>query len=543
MRIGTDVGRRLRDAALLAGDAQAEADADLIIQTARCENFTVAPDVVGEFGELFDALFTKSVLSSSRLCPSYVARSASKSRKRVGAVIHAVEKLPGERWWLATLTMPTLIGAGVELSFDIFDDALSRLRKGKWWKDKVRAALKGEEFTLGDSRRLESEGRAWDFEQDGYHVHAHVMSLAVEIGWSGLGEQWKRCLLRAAQKFDVAMEFKTKHGRPVVDVRLVTTKRQGKRTISEEGAIFEVCKYMVKGSEFSKVPASQLLEVERTLRGRRMVELWGDLNNRKGSEGGARVKRESDAIAGHAAPTIEDRLNALYGNAEVDHARGIDDMALWQQARGELYVCLELEPETSAALLTRTAYLDEREQLTARAARGSPLKVQKRRARPLRLIGAQMIAEGRRIEWKEMLLEVARQRREWRESDLIRRFPHNVFRGLDGSMRYGLCVNPATAFESGALYGHRVGLKTYLEDRASDIAKARYKTRASSERFERRQRRVGLDWQCSAWARADAEWETYVNGCEEGEQAGREKSWQAWYAIEGERRKSRLAVT
>jgi hypothetical protein len=154
-----------------------------------------------------------------------------------------------------------------------------------------------------------------------------------------------------------------------------------------------------------------------------------------------------------------------------------------------------------------------------------------------------MIAEGRRAEWKEMLAEVARQRRAWRESDLIRRFPHNVFRGLDGSVRYGLCVNPATAFERGAMYGHRVGLKTYLEDRASDIAKARYKTRASSERFERRRRRVGLDWQCSAWSRADAEWETYINGCEEGEQAGREKSWQAWYGIEGERRRSRLAVT
>ncbi len=465
MRIGSDVGERLRVAALAAGDAQAEADADLIIATAHYENFKTVADVPNEFGERFGGLFTLSVLSSSRLCPSYVAKSASKARKRMGDVIQTVEKKRGERWWLVTLTAPTLIGVGLNLSFEIFDNALVRLRKCKWWKDRVPGAIKGEEFTLGDKRRLEKESRAWDFERDGYHVHAHVMALAVEIGWDGLGEEWRKCLLAASHEHGVAMQFNTSHGRPVVDVRLVTSKKRGERTISTQGAIFEVCKYLVKGSEFSKVPASQLLEVERTLRGRRMVELWGALNKRRGSTAGTRGKSKAERTETQPAQAIE------------QHSGGEPEASGTQ---------LEYVHESELLTVGETRKL-----LTAKKTRGSPDKLKKRRAEPLRKIGARMIAEGRRAEWKEMIEQVAEARREWRESDLIRRFPFCVFRyvGADEDARkvYGLCVNPSSAFDDSEMYGHRIGFKAYGEDHAAERAEADYRTQSSAECFERKQ--------------------------------------------------------
>ncbi len=176
-RLGVEIGAQLNRAALACGDDDAEAVAGLITESANPKNVVVGFDVYNEFGEMFDALFVLALMSSSRLCQSYVADSARRARKKVLARIEAYKpRSDSERLRLLTLTMPKFKGVGLAKTFAIFDDAWRRFRKCKWWRARIRAACKGEEFTLGDVKKLKREGRAWNFEQDGYHVHAHILA-------------------------------------------------------------------------------------------------------------------------------------------------------------------------------------------------------------------------------------------------------------------------------------------------------------------------------------------------------------------------------
>ncbi len=439
--LGLDVGARLRDAARAVGDSQALADSYLISESARIENYFITPHMVGEFGEDYEGLFTLTTLSTSRLCPNYVADRAHASRKIVKERVRGTSRRVGLSHKLATLTKPKLIGAGIELDFKVFDDALVRLRKSKWWTDRVVAAVKGEEVTLGDKKRLEKEKRRWDFVTDGYHVHAHILVYGKHLDWEELGGEWKKWLMKAAKKYDVTLEFNTKHGRPVVDVQKIEARERDDRDISEEAAVFEVCKYVVKGSEFARVPASQLIDVDRALRGRRMLEFWGEYNNRKGSK-----------------------------------KRGADE-------------------SREAA----NAYLDEKKQLTAKSDSKKLQKPRKPRSRSLRESGAELCAqkwvasprkrrgeegedewvewtaiEKGEVVWASMVEEVGRQRRDWRKSDLISRFPFNIFYRIDSKeVLYGMSVNPASAFESDEQRTLRTDFKFDLGERLEQVTEDR----------------------------------------------------------------------
>jgi hypothetical protein len=442
--LGASVGAKLRDAAVPAADADALAISDLITEAASLRNFGIASELYNEFGESFEGLFVLAPLSSSRLDPNYVAECARRSRRRVKeklapVVLKYQEELRRRELYLSlvTLTMPTLIGAGMCKTFDVFDDAWRRLRKSLWWKDRVKGGLKGEECTLGDKKRQEREGRPWDFNRDGYHVHAHIMGVMSWLNWTQLGDEWKRCLEASARKHGARMEFATSHGRPVVDVRQVLNRRRGGRSVTFDAAVFEVCKYLVKGSDFARIPAHHLIEVEQTLRGRRMVELLGECNNRKGS---ARGRGEAKAEA-EAAQIERQRRAERAAEAE----RFLDEAeAHWQAVRGKQHT-LDGPWLTTFALACAKRYVHETAQLTEGQPRDGTIRPKKRRAPPLRLVGAEMIRRGLRAEWLVMLKAVAGLRREWRKCDLARRYPHAEFRTLDGGRWFGLLANPASA--------------------------------------------------------------------------------------------------
>ncbi len=394
---------------------------------------------------MFDGLFILTLMSSSRLCQSYVAEAAKRARKKVLERIQSYAPKRGEKLRLVTLTMPTIKGVGLEKTFEIFDDAWRRFRKCAWWRKRVRGGCKGEEFTLGDKKRLEDEHRAWDFELDGYHVHAHILVWSEWLVWTELGEQWAIFLERAAKKKGVEMKFATSHGRPVVDIRLVTHKKRSKGTVSHQGAVYETCKYLVKGVEFAKVPAAQLVDVERTLRNRRMVELLGKCNNRKGSVKG----RQS-------------RSNA--GSMSLEEARRLVEWV--DDAPEGMRSDVRADKLTAARERVQT-YIYEQEQLTARGMSHKEflkaLRVKGVRPPPLREIGAEMIRKGERQKWLDYIKIIASERREWRRSALRRRFPYATFRPLGGKPFYGLLANPACSFDTDAMYKHRSGVESYYE--------------------------------------------------------------------------------
>jgi hypothetical protein len=63
---------------------------------------------------------------------------------------------------------------------------------------------------------------------------------------------------------------------------LVRKKASGRGTIAVEDALQEVTKYLTKGSDFDKLPIKQLREIEKALKGRKLVGNYGECNARKG---------------------------------------------------------------------------------------------------------------------------------------------------------------------------------------------------------------------------------------------------------------------
>jgi hypothetical protein len=192
------------------------------------------------------------------------------------------------------------------------------------------------------------------------------------------------------------MDFATSHGRAVVDVRLVTPKRRGKGTVAMDDAIREVAKYITKGSTFKELAPAQLVEVERSLRGRHMIEAFGEANKRKGK---------------------------IKPCAMIAHNEG-------ETQSGEI----------------KDTYLDNQSIVDGKA---KDSKSKKERAEPLRLVGARMIREGKRREWLEMLRFKFAERREWRKARLAERFPVATFRTLSGEVWYGVDIVKSRTLSDG----------------------------------------------------------------------------------------------
>jgi hypothetical protein len=371
MRAGMSIGAHLEVSAIAMEDAEALAVADMILESARPQNIWHGEDLHNVDGEVFEGYGSLN-FASSRLEPSYMAMSSRRARRRVKDSLARVRPQSGEHLRMVTLTMPET-EAGFEKAMTVFDDARALLRKRQWFKDTFRGGVFGEEFTVGEAG-------------DHYHVHCHVVAWSKWVVWSKLGDEWSACLQASAAKNQVEMMFATEHGRAVVDVRLVTSKRRGKGTISEDDAIKEVAKYITKGNTYEELSPAQLIEVERTLRGRRMVETFGEANKRKG--------KSVEVASVEQVTSLEERKD---GN--------------------------------------KSPYLDTQNTIDGCS---TLAKANKSRSESLRVVGARMISKGKRELWLEMLRFIYAERREWRKRQLAIRYPAATFRGLDGSVWYGV---------------------------------------------------------------------------------------------------------
>lgn len=475
-RRGREIAARLASAE--GADALIVAEADMIRTAAGASNQFHATGLTNEHGEQFDgagALYQ----CGSRLCPSYLTVARKRMRKRVRAALARVmqTKTPGDLFRLVTLTMPTLPGVTLGESLAIQRDAWRHFsNKRMWWSKVCKAGVKGEEFTNGDPEKLEREGREWDFELDGFHPHIHILTLSSWIEWVKLGEEWTASLKHAAAKHGVVMEFKTSHGRAIVDVRLVTDKKKKKgRSISIDGAVEEVCKYITKSESWLSLPDDQLVEAARALRGRRMVELLG-------------ACRES-------------------------HAEAATDG----------------EPE--AAREGAHAYLDTQNTSDRQhgdvKARGEPLNAKRARSESLRKVGARMIEQGQRDLWLEMLAAHAAEVQEFRKAALSVRFPLAVFSTLDGGKWYGSLVNPANkfepikmgedaktwepsaAFDPVAAFGRKLAARDYQTDNAEEIAAGVEQQNAEWSELVANADKSEFTWR--AWVCESAAWARFVN--------------------------------
>jgi hypothetical protein len=387
------IGARLESGALAANDADALAAADTILAAARPENIWHAEGLTGADGKPF-AGYGSFTNAASRLDQAYAKASTSKARKRVAEYMGRVEakdengisikQQSGYHKMFVTLTMPTLIGFGFKRTLDFFDDASRRFRQCKLFRDKVRGGVRGVEFTLGDQRcdkhiRLKTKWKdcrscadcrafVWAFDTHGYHFHAHYVLWSKKLDWEELGEAWTKSLQATAEEFGVELVIGTSHGRVLVDTRKVTERGNRRDSISETGAIDEACKYITKGSDFEKIPESELVEINSALAGRRMIEPLGEANTRKGSTAA--------------------RKDAAGQKHNLDEPVIVESSPLTDEYDSEL--------------------------------------------ESLRKYGARMIRAGKRARWLETLRQVYAARADYRKVQLAERYPNAKFITLAG---------------------------------------------------------------------------------------------------------------
>ncbi len=473
-RRGKEIADRLKRAGLAVDSDAALIESDMLRRCASLENIWTATDLETGDGELYEGHGTLWSCNG-RLCPSCLASRRRRMRKHVRDGIARVQIGGGERWRLVTLTCPTMAGVSLLNVRAVFNRAWSLLRKLDWWRNGagVRAGVKGEEFTIGDEKRLQREGREWDFARDGFHFHVHVLVCSRWVEWTRLGEEWTACLETAAREQGIALMFSTTHGRAVVDVRLVTNQKiKGKRTISIDGAVEEVSKYITKSESWLKVSDAQLVEVASVPRWFRAVELLGDCREKRTEQQKAldkaqRAAREREACwraeverTRESLPVAE-RLEALEAGAELTtrvewvendegkleqrEAVAIDDFKLAATVRAEIAVIGELEPRTLAALKARTAYLDTKNLSDGGDGQaGREIMSLRRRSKPLRVL-----ARGApRDRWLEGLDGHVNQVQAWRRADLRTRYLYAKFSTLDGGLFYGLRAVSASQFSS-----------------------------------------------------------------------------------------------
>jgi hypothetical protein len=345
----------LEESAEMMHNPRSLAVADCIRETASAENVYFSSDQTNfQTGECFDGYGVLTEAASSRLCPSYQARMSKRARKMVFAALHRVKANSDERLRFVTLTVPNL-GASFERTMKVLDAAIVLLKKRQWFKRNFRGGIQSLETTIGEASH--------------YHSHVHILAFSKWIVWERLGEEWTSCVREACRRFDVLLNVCTSHLRLVVDVRLVVGKSRGNRqTIGFEDAVHEVCKYVVKGSDWLKVPVEKLCEIERVLRGRKMVRTFGECSDSRSDTAEIRDFSGADTH--------------IYTTDTIDGGK-----------------------VGSAQKLKRETLIDE---------------------------GVRLITSGRRDEWLLLLRKKMRDRRAWRRKQLLLMYPQAIFWTLDG---------------------------------------------------------------------------------------------------------------
>jgi hypothetical protein len=367
MQNGRTLANRFQESALLNLDARAVAKSDLLAETYRARNIFHATDMHnGTTGELFDGYGALVQLVSSRMSPAYLSAQGRRARQRIRAKISETKLLVGERYRFLTLTMPYL-ETDVATVLKIKDRATTLFKKRKIWTANVRAAFVAEEMTVGESSTIIYTH---------FNAHSHALLVSKYIQQWEVADVWTGCVEKACSEYGV--EFLMRNivsNRLTVDIKDIETygKKKGK-TLDE--SVDELCKYVVKGSDFDKVPVGQLVEIEDALFNRQMIKSYGDFNSQKGKE-------KSEIVAERTS------LDTKY----------ITD--------GEAHD-----------------------------------KPKQPRRRSLVEVGVEMILDGRRGDWLEMLGVVAEHRREFRVDYLSRKMPFATFRTLDGRRWFGVSERP-----------------------------------------------------------------------------------------------------
>jgi hypothetical protein len=459
---GLTMASRLRRAGMAVGSNAAQHRAFLMEQCAAAENIWVAQNLDADnpetqSTELYDGV---GVLAGcgSRLCPSCCADLRRRARARARAGLHEAGLAAFEARRFVTLTAPTAQGASVLESIGFINGAFRRLSKKSFWRDRVRGAIKGVEFTVGAL---------------GYHAHIHLIAVSKFIERDATAESesakwratrkekatarglaileslpslgnlksvWESCLLAEAKARGWAvvtteaeaasvaggvwLDWRAAgEGGVVVDVRSIRSKRGNEtETISQRDALNEVLKYATKGADWLKLPNSELVEVATVKRWSRMFEVLGDCKAETQTETGNVESAEAHALLDTPYLSGTEFLPQTGSKRETETG----EKEIFIDGAG--WVAAELAP-----LVSVMCGEEEWLPLPAPSVAPAPVSVALPRAEPLLKLAETMKFN----EWCVLVKTRLSERRFIRRRLLSQQFEHASFWSLDGH-RWGM---------------------------------------------------------------------------------------------------------
>jgi hypothetical protein len=364
-------------------DSRALAIAYALQEQAKPINYYIATDLVNrETGELFEGYDALVTLIASRTNKTYLRSQARRHRKFMRLVLDNYKTNPFHRYQFITFTLPFL-RTDFETVLKINARAMELFKKRKVWTSNVEGAFMSEEFTIGaETTELQTH----------YHSHYHALVIGktfldkhLKINSLGieLSDAWTNCVEKACLEFDVEFLLSTKGNRLQIKIKDVQSYAN-KKCMSFETSVQELCKYIIKGSEFKKVPYIEVVQLDNALRGRKMYKTYG-----------------------------------AFAKTEIK--------------KQDWYLATESEiSERSVVSLDTQCTTDGKQEL--------PLRTPK--TPTLTDVGERLINEGRANEYRSMLSIVAENRREFRAELQALRYPHARFQTLSGQKWCGVSERP-----------------------------------------------------------------------------------------------------
>ncbi len=383
-----EISNHLSFAALADDDAESEAVADLIEESANDENLFVAEQIdfvdkkTGE-RKFIDVYGSLNVVAS-RCNPAYLKTQSARGRKRIKTALARVKPQSGEKLRYIVLTTTDLFGFDFVGGYELLSGLMVRLQNHPYFKKNFRGGATSDEFTLGA-------------ENTHFHFHENILAYTKWLDFDECRAVVTDCLKKTACDMGRELVVNTKDG--LVNIRIQDVKpkvRNADKETTLDDAIDECVKYVVKGSDFAKIPAEFICQVEKTLYRKQLVGTFGEANKRKG-----KTKANNERQYVHKNDTIQDSL----------------DTALLVSA-DETVADNKIKRET------------------------------------LRQMGARLIRAGRREEWKAEIKRIFAERAAFRKMKLAQRYKYAIFCTLSGEIWRGVCVSDERFYEyKSAAYG------------------------------------------------------------------------------------------
>lgn len=248
-----NVIRALRTAIRLEKPSDQEQIAALALRISQCSsprNHWIVKDAINHStGEVFTAT-GQYWECGSKLCSNCIRRQMRRTRKKLLIAIELQKLNAGERYYFVTLTIPNP-NRSLIITREIVNDAWRSFSRRKTFADLIRGGVKAEEFTLT---------------KNGYHYHLHLIILSSFLRYNEIRRLWTESLDAAFTKHGIRYNIKTSDGLAIINIQRIKVN---------DKSIYEVCKYVTKSDSWTKMAASDLIDVARIQRWPRMFELFG----------------------------------------------------------------------------------------------------------------------------------------------------------------------------------------------------------------------------------------------------------------------------